>query len=42
MPPRNDTLSPPTRFICWLLQSDRTRSEAGKYAREIGLRLDYA
>jgi len=34
--------SGPTRFICWLLASDRSRADAGKRARELGLRLDYA
>ena len=31
--------SGPTRFICWLLASDRTRADAGKRARELGVDL---
>ena len=38
---RND-LSPPTRYICWLLQSDRTRAEAGKEARRLRIDLQAA
>lgn len=34
---RND-LSPPTAFICWLLQQDRTRQEATRESRRLGLK----
>jgi len=37
-----DHLSPPTAFICWLLASDRTRADAGKRARELGVDLQAA
>ena len=32
-----DDLSPPTRFICFLLKADRTRQEAGKESRRLNL-----
>lgn len=35
---RDDHLSPVTRFICFLLAADRTRQEAGKESRRLGLR----
>jgi len=42
MPSRNETLSAPTAFICWLLAADRTRADAGKRARELGVDLQAA
>jgi len=38
----NESEFPATRYLCWLLASDRSRADAGKRARELGLRLDYA
>ncbi len=35
---RNNTLSPPTAYICWLLERDRTRIEATRESRRLGLR----
>lgn len=39
---RNEALSPPTQYLCWLLQSDRTREEAGRMARQLGIDLGAA
>lgn len=40
---RNEShLSPPTAYICWLLAVDRTREQAGKQARELGVDLKAA
>ena len=41
-PSSNESEFPATVFLCWLLAADRTRAEAGKRARELGVRLDYA
>ena len=38
---RND-LSPPTKYIVWLLKADRTRAEAGKEARRLRIDLQAA
>lgn len=35
-------MSPLTTFICWLLKSPRSKTDAGQEARRLGLRLDYA
>lgn len=39
---RDDHLSPPTRYLCWLLKAPRSRAEAGAEARRLGVRLDWA
>ena len=35
---RNETLSPVTAFICWLLERDRSRIEATRESRRLHLR----
>jgi len=38
----NESEFPATAFICWLLASDRSRADAGKRARELGVDLQAA
>lgn len=35
-------MSPLTTFICWLLKSPRSKTDAGQEARRLKIRLDYA
>lgn len=37
---RDASLPPTTAYICWLLERDRTREEAGKESRRLKLHDD--
>lgn len=41
-PRRESHLSPPTAYLCFLLSAPRTRDEAGREARRLGVDLGAA